>query len=134
MKHTFTLLALLFLALLGSCSDNDNENVVPATNQTVVWQDSSAYTGELSVRVIDARSNLITNADVWLYASYADYQNQLDLLYLRTDNQGMAYFGFVNFDNYYLEARATIQDTTKQTVDVVQVRSRQFVEKTLVIQ
>lgn len=134
MKSVVFLWLTLWAALcLTACDTSNKEVVEPATNQTIVVQDTSAYTGQLSVQVIGLRSDPLTNADVWLYASYTDYQNKLDLLYLRTDAEGRANFGFVNFGNYYLEATANIQDTLRQTVDVVQVRSRQVVEKRLVV-
>lgn len=116
---------LCLIIFFLSCGGSRNEEVNPNA-QNVILSDTSATTGSLEVRVFTAPNNSESNATVWLYASYEDYQNNISIFQLITLNNGIANFGFINYGNYYIRAEKQIGLTVRTNApgDVIQVQAR----------
>ncbi len=85
------------------------------------------------MRIVDEQQRPVENASVYLYANYTDYQNNIDLFFLRSDRNGKVDFGYVNIGNYYVLADATIAGTLKRGLIAMQVRSQRVEEKQIVL-
>lgn len=126
---------LVLMAIIGifisACSVNTANT--PQPSQTIVSSDTSFTTGNLQVTVYDNSVNKIPNADVYLYLSYEDIKRNLHVLYLKTNNNGLANFGYINTGNYYLIATANLSAVLKTDTAVVQVQSRRVVYKNSIL-
>mgnify|MGYP006293016247 CR=1 FL=1 len=130
----FKLIAILFSAaiLFSNCSKDDEPD-----GQNILYQDTSAYTGELTVYTYyDNGSGHFPEAEgtnVFLYTDYDDIitdlqnsNNNMALFYMNTGNDNQAYFGFINMGNYYVLATHYINDVYYEKISIVQVRPRQY--------
>ena len=61
---------------------------------------------------------------VELFAAYEDIQTGLSIYNMATNSSGLAYFGFINYGNYYVRASGNINNVFYKNVSVVQVRPR----------
>ncbi len=126
------LLPFIFLLLFTSCKKDDEETQLPP--QEVVTEDTSGLTGELTVYTyyLDDNNHQVPaySTVVYLYASYDDIlidrnnsTNDLAIyrLITATDNN-VAYFGYINYGNYYVWANATINNKYYERISIVQVR------------
>ena len=125
MKKIFFLLPIASVILFFSCKKTNPEPPVP---QNIVTVDTSAFTGELGVQVYYAiNSNYYTapaGMSVELFAAYEDIQTGLSIYNMATNSSGLAYFGFINYGNYYVRASGNINNVFYKNVSVVQVRPR----------
>jgi hypothetical protein len=131
---SIAIVLVIFIAIASCNSGNNNEQVNPNT-QNIILNDSSSTTGSLEVRVINNFGNPESNAAVWLYATYQDYQSNLFLFQLFTNQSGLANFGFINFGNYYIRAekQSGAIILNNQPGDIVQVQARKSIRATVVI-
>lgn len=127
----------LSIAILASCNGKETEpdpDPIP-DEQEIVYVDTSGLTGELTVtaKYYDA-SNQINNApegtSVSLYASYEDMENGLSLYNVFTTNE-TAYFGYINYGNYYVVSNTSIDTSFYYGQAAVQIRPDR--EETLTI-
>jgi len=123
----FSVLTIIF----SSCSKKEDEpEALPP--QTIVTSDTSEITGELTVHTYnDITKSPMTHVDVYLYAEYNDVitdmnggVNDLAIYRLYTDNESYAYFGFINYGNYYVLAIKDEAGTHYEKLSIVQVRPR----------
>jgi hypothetical protein len=127
------LLALFSLSAMMSCKkDKDDDNELPP--QEIVTYDTSGITGQLTVKTfyLDNNNNQVPaySTVVCLYANYDDIQvdktnstNDLAIYRLITEsNDNEAYFGYINYGNYYVWASATINGVYYERISIVQVR------------
>ncbi len=136
MKQAFSSLALFIMifATFSSCKKNDDNNDIPP--QQVVTSDTSGYTGTLTVNTyyLDDNSNQViaNGTNVFLYASYNDIitdqsneSNDLAIYRLTTaSDDNAAYFGYINYGNYYVWAFNTINGVDYERISIVQVRPK----------
>ncbi len=127
-------LALIFVLFLSviSCSKKDDEPEMPP--QTIVTSDTSEVTGELTVHTYfydGQASNPMSNVNVFLYAEYNDAitdmnggANDLAIYRLNTGEENKAYFGFINYGNYYVLALKDDVSGHYEKLSIVQVRPR----------
>lgn len=112
------------LALVSCKKDNDNN----PDSQDIVNEDNSELTGKLNVKVyynngsgaVVASSGVVVS----LYANYQDIQNGFSMFDVSTNDNGIAYFGYVNMGNYYVVSTKNINNVLYQGIDMVQVRPR----------
>lgn len=128
------LLYLLFsIALITACNSKNSSSTEPEPTpdpipeeQEIVYLDTSGLTGKLTVtaKYYDI-NNQINNApegtSVSLYASYDDMQNGLSLYNVFT-TADTAYFGFINYGNYYVTSNTSIDTLFYYGEAAVQVR------------
>ena len=134
MKRIFSFLVVLSMifATFSSCKKSDNNSDVPP--QQIVTYDTSGYTGILTVNTyyLDGNSNQVAanGTNVFLYASYNDIitdqsnsSNDLAIYRLTTaTDNNVAYFGYINYGNYYVWAFNTIGGFYYERISIVQVR------------
>jgi hypothetical protein len=126
MKKLTFIFACLILVLFA-CKLDENRNNTGNT-QTIISNDSSGTTGRLIVRVFDfSTSNVIANADVFLYARYEDINRNMYLNTIRTNNSGQVDFGFILAGNYYLRATNGVKADTA----IAQVITKHTITKNL---
>lgn len=117
---------LLFLGLsmlFFACKKNKDNN--PPPPQDIVQYDTSAFTGKLTVRVYYNQSTVSANFNVFLYASRQDLTDNIYLYHVVTNNNGISYFGYINYGNYYVKATGVMSGTSYESdTYVVQVRPR----------
>jgi hypothetical protein len=126
-------LPLLFIFFGGtSCKKDNDEGQLPP--QEVVTEDTSGLTGELTVYTyyLDDNNHQVPaySTIVYLYASYDDIlidrnnsTNDLAIYRLSTaTDNNVAYFGYINYGNYYVWANATINNKYYERISIVQVR------------
>lgn len=105
---------LLIIFLTFSCKNKSTQEVVePAPDpipeeQEIVYQDTSGLTGELTVfaKYYDINNQIHDAPDgthISLYASTEDLTNDLSLYDIWTTGDS-AYFGFINYGNYYVKS------------------------------
>lgn len=128
----FLLFIPLVIATSSSCKKNNDNNDLPP--QEVVTNDTSGYTGTLTVNTyyLDNNNNQVAanGTNVFLYASYNDIitdqsnaSNDLAIYRLTTaSDKNMAYFGYINYGNYYVWAFNTIGGYDYERISIVQVR------------
>ena len=133
-KHYSVILILAALVGLFGCNKPDVNEPVP---QQILYSDTSGTTGELTVYVLydDGFGNYpkAYGSNIFLYATYDDILHDLDnssedlaIYRLNTGlSDNIAYFGFINYGNYYVLAFNTIQEKYYQKVSIVQVRPLQ---------
>lgn len=135
MKTNFLLLIIAFTSFsIVSCKKTKDE--VPAQQQIVTY-DTSGFTGRLTVytKYIDAYNNVqnATHTNAYLYASREDITTDLlgttyDLAIYRlnTGTGNSAYFGYINYGNYYVLAfNNNINGIGYTKTSIVQVRPQQ---------
>ena len=128
----FIIIFSMVLTAFISCKKNDETEDIPP--QEVVLYDTSGYTGILTVNTYylnDNNNQVAANGtNVFLYASYNDIitdqsnsSNDLAIYRLITavDNN-VAYFGYINYGNYYVWAFNTINGYEYERISIVQVR------------
>lgn len=130
MRSTLFVLLILSIITFSAC---EKASVAPVYNQNIVTSDSASTSGRLTVKVVDEQQRPVENASVYLYANYTDYQNNIDLFFLRSDRNGKADFGYVNIGNYYVLADATIGGVLKRGLIAMQVRSQRVEEKPVIV-
>ena len=129
-KFLFIAVALVFA--FASCKKNDDDVAPPP--QEIVTSDTSGLTGELTVQtyVQHNASNItpLNYSNVFLYTSYDDIMTDLNnsseslaiyRLSTATDNN-VAYFGFINYGDYYVLGFKTEEEYYYEKVSIVQVR------------
>lgn len=129
MKLHNLILSLFIACSIGFFSCNSDDDVIPP-GQTIVVEDTSEVTGTLTVRVFYYNSGNVnptpTGTVVNLYGTYEDAINQSHKLAIyslyTSDNQ--AYFGYINYGNYYVGASANIFGFNYSGLSIVQVRPR----------
>lgn len=147
MKHLLLFLFVfsMILTTFSSCKKKENEDLPP---QEVVTYDTSGYTGILTVNTfyLDGSSNQIAanGTNVFLYASYNDVitdqsnsSNDLAIYRLTTaTDNNVAYFGYINYGNYYVWAFNTIGGYNYERISIVQVRPQreEFLNITMIQQ
>ncbi len=132
-KINFLLIAMFSAVAMMSCKkDKDNDDELPP--QEIVTYDTSGITGQLLVKTyyLDNNNNQVPaySTVVYLYADYDDIQidktnstNDLAIYRLITaSDNNEAYFGYINYGNYYVWANATINGTYYERISIVQVR------------
>ncbi len=132
-KIAFFFITLLSIVSVMSCKkDKGNDDDLPP--QEIVTYDTSGITGQLLVKTyyLDNNSSQVPaySTVVYLYANYNDIQidktnstNDLAIYRLTTGNDNNeAYFGYINYGNYYVWANATINGTYYERISIVQVR------------
>ncbi len=134
MKRVFLFLLVFSMILTSflSCKKKDSNEDLPP--QEIVTYDTSGYTGVLTVNTyyLDDNSNQIAanGTNVFLYASYNDIitdqsnsSNDLAIYRLTTaTDNNIAYFGYINYGNYYVWAFNTIGGFDYERISIVQVR------------
>ncbi len=131
---SFLLLFPIIFTTFSSCKKNDNNDNLPP--QEIVTADTSGYTGTLTVNTYylnDNSNQVVANGtNVFLYASYNDIitdqsnsSNDLAIYRLTTaSDNNVAYFGFINYGNYYVWAFNTIGGFDYERISIVQVRAQ----------
>lgn len=122
-------LALLALTAMNACGDSDPPHPDP---QDIVYEDTSGMTGELAVEVFyeDGSIYQANGSYVFLYANREDLDYDLTVdnnnsfaiyrIYTASDN--IAYFGYINYGNYYVLAYNYIDGREYDKYAIVQVR------------
>ena len=126
------LIGLLIIVSIFSCNKkNDNAELPP---QTVVTSDTSGMTGELTVHTYYYKdggntASTVNNCDVFLYANYEDiqtdlqsYTNNLAIYRLYEDGVNYAYFGYINYGDYYVLGTKSEAGNQYEMISIVQVR------------
>ena len=131
-KAGFALPLFLIFFWGTSCKKDNDESQLPP--QEVVTEDTSGLTGELTVYTyyLDDYNHQVPaySTIVYLYASYDDIlidrnnsTNDLAIYRLSTaTDNNVAYFGYINYGNYYVWANATINNKYYERISIVQVR------------
>jgi len=131
-RIAFFLLSIPLIIATSSCKKNNDNNDLPP--QEVVTNDTSGYTGTLTVNTyyLDGNNNQVVanGTNVFLYASYNDIitdqtnsSNDLAIYRLTTaSDNNVAYFGYINYGNYYVWAFNTIGGYDYERISIVQVR------------
>ena len=130
-KYFIIIIASIFL--FGSCKKNDDDVAPPP--QEIVTSDTSGLTGELSVNtyyVLHGTSNItpLNYTNVFLYTNYDDIMTDLNnnteslAIYRLTtaSNNNVAYFGFINYGDYYVLGFKNEAGYYYEKVSIVQVR------------
>ncbi len=126
-KSIIIIIVISIAAIFSSCTIKDDNS--PPT-QEIVYNDTSLLTGELSVEVLyfDMLSQTYRPApsgtNIFLFATFDDLENNLPIYAIETTGSNTAYFGFINYGNYYVLAFNNIQYNYFEGVSVVQVRPR----------
>ncbi len=125
-------IGLLIIVSIFSCNKKDNNNDLPP--QTIVTSDTSGVTGELTVHTYYYKdggntATSLSNADVFLYASYDDIQvdlqssnNNLAIYRITEDGTNSAYFGYINYGDYYVLGMKEEAGNHYEEISIVQVR------------
>ena len=126
----------VFMIMVSSCKKEEDNDNTPPQPQEIVTNDTSSITGQLTVKTfyMDNNNNTVPaySTVVCLYADYDDIQidrtnstNDLAIYRLITaTNDNTAFFGYINYGNYYVWAKATINGTQYERISIVQVRPR----------
>lgn len=116
----------MFTACKSSNSESEPDPDPIPEEQEIVYVDTSGLTGKLTVfaNYYDI-NNQINNApqgtSISLFASYDDMQNGLSLYNVFTTADS-AYFGYINYGNYYVTSNTTIDTTFYYGQAAVQIR------------
>lgn len=110
-----------------SCREKDD--LEPLPQQNIIYSDTSSITGELTIQVYYKYSNnviYVAGTGFWisLYVSYEDLINDLYIYTLPSNNNGRAYFGYINYGNYYVKAEGYIENLYYEGIAALQVRPR----------
>ena len=130
-KYLIISIAIIFF--FNSCKKDDN--VEPAPPQEIVTSDTSGLTGELTVEtfyVQHGSSNItpLRFSSVFLYSNYDDIMTDLNnntenlAIYRLTTapDNNVAYFGFINYGDYYVLGFKNEAGYYYEKVSIVQVR------------
>ncbi|NOZ45819.1 MAG: hypothetical protein GXO79_03460 [Chlorobi bacterium] len=142
LKHINIFILIVVTASIFSCTKSNNYDPVP---QEILYSDTSGVTGQLTVyvRYRDEFGSYPANGSgVFLYAAYDDILIDLensaeDLAIYRlitADNNNSAYFGFINYGNYYILAFNTINGIYYEKISIVQVRPTQHEELSITLE
>jgi hypothetical protein len=135
-----TAILVIFTSFLFSCKKNADPT--PA-QQEILTYDTSGMTGKLTVFVkyLNPQNQVVnaTNSNVYLYASFNDIQVDLSgstydlaIYRLNTGSGNKAYFGYINYGNYYvLSFNDNIGGLNYRKTSIVQVRPQQSEELTV---
>jgi hypothetical protein len=137
------IIILLAVAIVSVSCRKSNDDNVPPQQQIVTW-DTSGMTGKLTVYVkyMDQFGNLnnANGSNVYLYASRDDITTDLSssnydlaIYRLNTGSSHSAYFGYINYGNYYILAFNTISSVYYEKISIVQVRPQQNEELTITL-
>ncbi len=104
-KSIFVLLAIVLIAF-ASCNKDDDED--PYQPNNIVTYDTSGLTGELIIRVYHYNGTHNIPAEwgfkVRLFVTYDDAERNEPYLYeVATNTNGVAYFGYINYGDYYVK-------------------------------
>lgn len=139
-KLFFLTFVIISSGLIFSCKKTTDP--IPAQQQILTY-DTSGMTGRLTVYVKYLNPQLqvvnATNTDVFLYASRDDIQTDLNnsaydlaIYRLNTGSGNKAYFGYINYGNYYVFSyNNNINGLSYQRTSIVQVRPQQSEELTV---
>lgn len=129
----YLVISITILFFFASCKKD--ENIEPAPPQEIVTSDTSGLTGELTVETfyIQHGSSVITPlrfSNVFLYTNYDDIMTDLnnnteDLAIYRlttAPDNNIAYFGFINYGDYYVLGFKNEAGYYYEKVSIVQVR------------
>lgn len=117
---------LIFTACKSSNSESEPDPDPIPDEQEIVYVDTSGLTGKLTVfaKYYDI-NNQINNApqgtSISLFASYDDMQNGLSLYNVFTTADS-AYFGYINYGNYYVTSNTMIDTSFYYGQAAVQIR------------
>jgi len=120
-KYLLSLFLLLNLFFLIACDSNTDR--VNLNSNDIISNDTSATTGSLRVD-ITYQGNRINNAEVKLYPTNGDVTKDQYLFRIFSNSSGSAFFGYLNYDNYYVQGTANISGTVRSRVIPVQVQAR----------
>ncbi len=121
---SIVLISFLFII---SCKKQDIEQPLP--QQNIIYSDTSSVTGELTIQVYYKYTNnviYIASSGFWisLYVTYEDLMNDLYIYTLPSTNNGRAYFGYINYGNYYVKAEGYLENQYYEGIAALQVRPR----------
>lgn len=120
----------LFVVIFAACKKEDTP---VNTNQQVVGNDTAITSGKLECYIYNQNNSPVGNFQVGLYNSFEDIQRNLPILELTATNNGYANFGYVNFGNYYIQAKGIDGGVNKSGIAVVQVQARRSVTKNIIV-
>lgn len=138
--NKFVFLLLIISVFFASCKKS--EEPIPVQQQILTY-DTSGMTGRLTVFVkyLNLQQQVVnaTYSDVFLYASRDDIQTDLTnssydlaIYRLNTGSGNEAYFGYINYGNYYVYAfNNNINGLSYEKTSIVQVRPQQDEELTI---
>ncbi|MBI5538817.1 MAG: hypothetical protein HY951_02065 [Bacteroidia bacterium] len=136
MKNIIYFIGILLFVYSISSGCKKTKDTIPDQQQILTY-DTSGMTGKLTVYVKYLNpSNQVVNAsntDVFLYASRDDItadlaasNNDLAIYRLYTGTGNTAYFGYINYGNYYVLAfNNNIGGLSYSKTSIVQVRPQQ---------
>ena len=126
------IIGFLIVVSIFSCKkNNDDEDL---SSQSIVTSDTSGVTGELTVYTHyykdgGSTATELSNVDVFLYANYDDIQidlqsnnNDLAINRITEDGTNSAYFGYINYGNYYVLGMKEEAGNHYEKISIVQVR------------
>ena len=125
----FTFIAVTILFSCNTTTPPEDVEPTPDSipeEQDIVYVDTSGLTGKLTVysKYYDS-ANQINNApdgtSISLYATYEDLQNGLSLYNVFTTSDS-AYFGFINYGNYYVSSNASVDTNFYYGDAAIQIR------------
>lgn len=127
-KIIYSFLFIFLIACTTKTPEPDPEptpDTIPE-EQDIVYSDTSGLTGELTVYVkyYDIENKLYDapeGTSVSLYATLDDLINGLSL-YNVTTTENIAYFGYINYGNYYINAATTVDTTYYYGEAALQIR------------
>ena len=126
MKYVFQLMILS--TFLFACSNNNND---PQPNQAIVANDNSPTSGSLIVTVFGENNQTVQGASVSLYFTDTAFDKDIPVFTVFTNRNGLADFGFINIDNYFVRAYYSVNRENFEAVGAVQVRSQRDERKDL---
>ena len=129
----FLLISIALIFIFASCKKKTDDVTPPP--QEIVTSDTSGLTGELTVHTyyIQHGSSVITPlnfSNVFLYTSYEDIMTDLNnsseslAIYRLTtaSDNNIAYFGYINYGDYYVLGFKNEAGYYYEKVSIVQVR------------
>ena len=129
----YILFIIVICCIIVGCK---NDNTTPAPTNNVYVSDTGDYTGKLLVRVYRNQSSgsarVVQGASVALYATFQDFENDIYLSEFITDKDGWVNFGYLNYGNYYVNAKQKTGDTTYiQRLKIAQIQSGRTLERNI---
>ena len=136
MKNYLYLFGILLFTTVVNSSCKKTKDTIP-DQQQILTSDTSGMTGKLTVYVkyLNQSGQVVNanNTDVFLYASREDItadlagtNNDLAIYRIYTGSGNTAYFGYINYGNYYVLAfNNNISGLSYSKTSIVQVRPQQ---------
>ena len=136
MKNTIYIFGFLLFTFIVSSGCKKTKDTIPDQQQILTY-DTSGMTGRLTVytKYLNPSNQVVnaTNTDVFLYASRDDItadlagtNNDLAIYRVYTGSGNTAYFGYINYGNYYVLAfNNNISGLSYSKTSIVQVRPQQ---------